>query len=109
MVPTAQKIVFFAPLVKNTALTHQSASIRYDAPMSSTINQQPIARTVGKRVPRDGQPLTQTDRDAMAQMARYRTRAPKGVFFYNSHDEMIADRERWTVDAVVAQQAADKK
>ena len=37
----------------------------------------------------------------MTQMARYRTRAPKGVFFYASHAEMNADRLRWTVEAVV--------
>jgi hypothetical protein len=34
-------------------------------------------------------------------MARYRTRVPKGVFIYESHEEANRDRERWTVDAIV--------
>jgi hypothetical protein len=37
-------------------------------------------------------------------MARYRTRAPKGVFIYYSAEEMDRDRLRWTVDAVVERQ-----
>jgi hypothetical protein len=45
--------------------------------------------------------MTEADRAAMAANARYRTQAPKGVFRYRSHAEMIADRERWTVDRVV--------
>lgn len=69
--------------------------------MSSSTGQQPIQRTVGRRQPRDGQPMTEADRAAMAANARYRTQAPKGVFRYRSHAEMIADRERWTVDRVV--------
>jgi len=35
---------------------------------------------------------------------RYRTRAPKGLFFYASQDQMTRDREQWTVDAVVQKQ-----
>lgn len=38
----------------------------------------------------------------MTAMARYRTRAPKGVFFYDSHEAANRDRDRWTVDAMVA-------
>ena len=38
----------------------------------------------------------------MTAMAGYITRAPKGVFIYHSHEEMDADRLRWTVDAMVA-------
>lgn len=72
--------------------------------MSSIHNQQPIQRTVGKRAARDGQPLTATDRTAMSANANYRTRAPKGVFIYRSHEEMAADRLRWTVDAMVERQ-----
>ncbi|WP_437497280.1 hypothetical protein [Sorangium sp. So ce1099] len=34
-------------------------------------------------------------------MARYRTRAPKGIFVYRNHAEMEADRLRWTVDAMI--------
>jgi len=64
-------------------------------------NQQPIRRTVGRRVARHGQPPTPEDRAALDRMARYRTRAPKGVFIYYSAEEMERDRFRWTVDAVV--------
>lgn len=69
--------------------------------MSSTHDQQPIQRTVGRRQPRDGQPLSDADRAAMTQNAQYRTRAPKGVFRYHSHAEMTADRLRWTVDLML--------
>jgi len=72
--------------------------------MSSTADQQPIQRTVGRRIARDGQPLTDADREAMARNARYVTRAPKGVFIYCSAEDMDADRLRWTVEAVVARQ-----
>jgi len=37
----------------------------------------------------------------MSEMARYRTRAPKGIFFYRSHEEANRERERWLVDAIV--------
>lgn len=87
--------------------------------MSSSRDQQPIQRTVGKRKSREGQPMTDparaADRDAMTRNTRYRTRAPKGVFFYSSHEEMAADRLRWTVDlmderalAAADQAAADQ-
>ena len=69
--------------------------------MNSVHGQQRIRRTVGRRLSRDGQPLTPADRAAMAQLARYRTRAPKGVFIYHSAEEMDADRLRWRVDAIV--------
>ena len=69
--------------------------------MSSFHEQQPIFRVVGSRRSREGQPLSSGDRAAMASMARYRTRAPKGVFFYSSHEEMEADRLKWLVDAMV--------
>jgi hypothetical protein len=69
--------------------------------MSSTVGQQPIRRTVGRRQARDGRPLTPEDRAALARQAQYRTRAPKGIFIYHSAAEMEADRFRWTVDAVV--------
>lgn len=68
--------------------------------MSSTIKQQPLQRTVGRRQSRDGRPLTAADRAAMARNAQYRTRAPKGVFRYDSAQAMDADRLRWTVDLI---------
>lgn len=69
--------------------------------MSSTHDQQPIRRVVGRRQARDGQPLSAEDQAAMALNANYRTRAPKGIFFYRSHEEMTADRLRWTIDLMV--------
>lgn len=72
--------------------------------MSSIPDQQPIQRTVGRRMSRDGRPMTAADRALMTQLARYRTRAPKGVFIYYSAEEMDADRRRWTVDAIVERQ-----
>jgi hypothetical protein len=69
--------------------------------MSSRDQQQPIGRVVGQRKERDGQELTPEGRAAMDQMARYRTRAPKGVFIYRNHAEMEADRMRWLVQAMV--------
>jgi hypothetical protein len=72
--------------------------------VSSTFDQQPIRRTVGRRIPRDGRPLTDADREAMTRNAGYITRAPKGVFIYYSAEEMNADRLRWTVDAMLARQ-----
>ncbi len=78
--------------------------------MSSTPDQQPIQRTVGKRMSREGQPLTDparaADRAAMTRNARYRTRAPKGVFFYASHEEMAADRLQWTIDLIAERDQA---
>lgn len=41
-------------------------------------------------------------RAAMTQMAQYRTRVPKGIFRYRSHEEANRDWEQWTVDAMVA-------
>jgi hypothetical protein len=72
--------------------------------MSSTFGQQPLQRTVGRRQPRDGQPMTAADRAAIARNARYRTRAPKGVFRYDSAEAMDADRLRWTVDLIAERQ-----
>lgn len=69
--------------------------------MSVDSDQQPIRRTVGRRHARCGRPLTPEDRAALASLARYRTRAPKGVFVYDSAEAMDRDRLRWTVDAVV--------
>lgn len=38
----------------------------------------------------------------MTANARYRTRTPKGIFFYENHDQMTRDRERWTVELMLA-------
>ena len=69
-------------------------------------DQQPIQRVVGKRVTTPpGVVPNARARAAMSANARYLTKVPKGIFFYQSHQEMIRDRERWTLDAVLARQA----
>ncbi len=65
-------------------------------------DQQPLMRVVGKRRDRQGLPPSPEAIAAQAAMARYVTRAPKGVFRYNSHEEMDADRLRWQVEAMQA-------
>ncbi len=66
-------------------------------------------RIVGRRKPAPlGQPPSKESRAALTEMAQYRTRAPKGVFTYSSHEEANADRLRWTVDAIVHRHQADK-
>lgn len=60
-------------------------------------------RIVGERGrPPSGEPPTAEARGALGKMAQYRTRAPKGVFVYKSHEEANGDRERWLLDAMVA-------
>jgi hypothetical protein len=69
-------------------------------------DQQPIQRVVGKRVaPPPGTVPSAATRAAMDANAGYRTRAPKGLFFYESHAQMTRDRERWTVEAIVQKQS----
>jgi hypothetical protein len=68
-------------------------------------DQQPIGRVIGKRIaPPFGKFPSAAVRAAMDANARYRTRAPKGIYFYATHEEMIRDRERWTLDAMLARQ-----
>jgi hypothetical protein len=70
--------------------------------MSDPSDEQPIGRVVGRRTARVGLPPDAITRAATASMATYRTRCPKGVFYYDSHEQMTADRLRWTVEAMVA-------
>lgn len=64
-------------------------------------DEQPIARTVGRRQPAPlGAPPSREARIALDTFARRLTRAPKGVFRYASHEEMARDRERWTAQAM---------
>ncbi len=59
-------------------------------------------RVVGRRTrPAVGQMPSAEARAAHASLLQYRTRAPKGIFIYRSHEEMEADRLRWTVEAMV--------
>ena len=63
-------------------------------------------RVVGRRSPPPaGEMPSVSVREAMAQMAQYRTRAPKGVFHYKSHEEANRDRDRWLTETMVAKQA----
>lgn len=88
--------------------TLSGMSKRHDGHDPSFIpaDQQPIQRVVGKRKsPPPGTLPSQDARAAMTANARYLTRAPKGVFFYRNHEEMTRDRERWTLDAMLAKHA----
>jgi hypothetical protein len=38
----------------------------------------------------------------MTQMAQYRTRVPKGIFIYPSHEAANHDWERWRIDGMRA-------
>jgi hypothetical protein len=60
-------------------------------------------RIVGKRraAPR-GTPPSRETREALTRMASYLTRAPRGVFVYESHEQANRDRDRWTVEAILA-------
>lgn len=49
-----------------------------------------------------GQPPRAAARAALTQMAQYRTRVPKGVFIYASHDAANQDWERWRIEAMRA-------
>jgi hypothetical protein len=62
-------------------------------------------RIVGRRSPPPaGELPDERAREAMTQMAQYRTRAPKGVFHYKCHDDANRDRDRWQIEAIVAKQ-----
>lgn len=60
-----------------------------------------IARVVGRRkTPPAGELPSPEAREAFTKMAAYRTRAPKGVYRYESHEAANRDRENWTVEAM---------
>ena len=40
-------------------------------------------------------------RDAWARLSHYRTRVPKGVFIYPSHEAANRDQERWQLEAML--------
>lgn len=61
------------------------------------------SRTVGSRTPPPFgalRPPTAEERAWMVGFARQRTRVPKGLFRYRSHDEANADWERWQAAAL---------
>lgn len=68
-----------------------------------TVTDEAFARVVGRRPrPPLGEPPTPATRAALTTMARYATRAPKGVFRYRTHEEANRDREAWTLEAMIA-------
>lgn len=68
-------------------------------------DEQPIARTVGRRTQAPpGTPPSREARAAAASWADRLTCAPKGVFRYASHEEMERDRSRWATQAVLETQ-----
>jgi hypothetical protein len=76
-----------------------------DDPLAS----ETFLRQVGRRQrsPRSnatslGQPPHRAARAALTQMAQYRTRVPKGVFIYASHDAANQDWERWRIETMRA-------
>jgi len=67
-----------------------------------SVTEETFLRVVGRRRPRPfGVPLTAEARAALESLQPRRTRAPKGIFLYANHEEMDADRLRWTVAAMV--------
>jgi hypothetical protein len=59
-------------------------------------------RVVGRRErPPLGQAPTVEAQAAHAALLSYCTRAPKGIFIYRNHEEMEADRLRWTIEAML--------
>ena len=68
--------------------------------MSVWLSDERFGRIVGRRRSRQGAPPSLEARAAMAQMARYRTRVPKGVFIYASHEEANAAWDRWRLEAM---------
>jgi hypothetical protein len=68
-------------------------------------DQQPIARTVGRRTQAPvGVPPSAEARAALDSWANRLTRAPKGVFRYASHEDMERDRYLWQTRAIVETQ-----
>jgi hypothetical protein len=66
-------------------------------------DQQPIQRVIGRRIPPpSGKFPSAAVRAAMDANLRYRTRAPKGIFRYQNHEDMTRDREKWTLEAMLA-------
>ena len=79
-------------------------------PIEDAVTGEAFRRIVGARPrPPIGEPPSRTSREALAQMARYRTGAPKGVFRYRSHEDANRAREEWTIAAAISREAIDAK
>lgn len=81
----------------------------YDSVVDDPMASERRLRTVGKRrhPPRAtaaevGQPPPVASRTAMTRMAQYRTRVPKGIFIYSTHEEANHDWDEWRVAGMVA-------
>jgi hypothetical protein len=73
------------------------------APRDLDPDQQPVRRVIGRRLsPPLGRFPGAAVRAAMDANLQYRTRVPKGIFKYQNHEEMIRDRELWTLEAMLA-------
>ena len=60
-------------------------------------------RIIGHRKPRgmgDLGPPTHQEQSWLASFANRRTRVPKGVFRYRTHEEANADWDRWNAELV---------
>jgi hypothetical protein len=77
-------------------------------PPIDTVNDEVFRRVVGKRIQAHGPGIRSETVRAMTEMARYITRAPKGVFRYQTHEQANLDRERWTIDAMQARAELQK-
>jgi hypothetical protein len=73
-----------------------------------TVNDETFRRIVGKRTQAHGPGVRQETVRALTEMAQYVTRAPKGVFRYQTHEQANLDRERWTVDAMQVRAELEK-
>jgi hypothetical protein len=65
-----------------------------------------FVRVLGARRAALGGPPNAASRAAMTEMAQYRTRVPKGVFIYASHEAANGDWERWRIDGMLANSRA---
>jgi hypothetical protein len=77
----------------------------HDDPLASEVFLRQVGRR--RRSPRSnatslGQPPPPAARAALAQMAQYRTRVPKGVFIYANHEAANQDWERWRIETMRA-------
>ncbi len=69
--------------------------------MSFFPDQQPIARTVGRRTQAPvGAPPSAEARAALDTWANRLTRVPKGVFRYANHADMERDSSLWRTQAI---------
>ena len=72
------------------------------------VDQQPLQRIVGRRQ----SPALNDSRKGpgaslqalLVELSASRTRTPKGIFRYATHEEANKDQERWRAAAVVARQ-----